>query len=375
MKLAIICSLLVALPIAVLGNLAVSGKHFTYNSQQVFLSGVNFAWDNYARDFGDGAYANVKSKMEGWLASVAAAGGNAVRTWLHVDGQYSPKFDSSGHASGADTASLVTELGQFLDAAQKNGIFVILVLWNGATKGTDNYLKLYKDEASLTAYIDKVLTPMAKGLASKKALGAWEIINEVGGSVKQAITDTNKCFDTNKLTNSGADWTGADLTMKQALNFINKQAAAIKAAAPGILVTTGAWTETPDTSACSNCYNYYSDECLKAGGGKATGVLDFYQIHSYTWQGKYSDYSVMKVNASALALDKAILIGEFSTDCSESKSATDNFKHAYNGGYAGILSWQYNEGGDCSDKQTAQNQGMTAIKDMTTNGKIRVTIS
>jgi len=374
MKSALIFSLLVVLPIAVFGNLAVSGKHFTYNGAQVFLSGVNFAWDSYARDFGGGAYASVKSKMEGWLASVAKAGGNAVRTWLHVDGQYSPKFDSSGHATGNDTTSLISELGEFLDAAQKNGIFVILVLWNGATKGTDNLLKLYQDDAALQAYIDKVLTPMAKGLASKKALGSWEIINEIGGSIKQGITDSNSCFDTNKLTNSGADWTNADITMKQALNFINKQASAIKTAAPGILVTTGAWTEVPNTDACSNCHNYYTDACLKAAGGKANGVLDYYQIHTYTWQGKYSDYSVMKKDASALSLDKPIVIGEFSTDCSESKDAATNFKHAYNGGYAGVLSWQYNEGGDCSDKQAAQDQGMTAIKDMTTNGKIRVTI-
>jgi mannan endo-1,4-beta-mannosidase len=375
MKTALIFSLLVVLPIAVFGNLAVSGKHFTYNGTQVFLSGVNFAWDSYARDFGGGAYASVKSKMEGWLASVAKAGGNAVRTWLHVDGQYSPKFDSSGHASGSDVTTLVSELGEFLDAAQKQGIFVILVLWNGATKASDNVLKLYKDDAALTAYINNVLTPMAKGLASKKALASWEIGNElIGGNAKQSVTDTNKCFDTTKLANSGADWANTDLTMKQILNFVNKQAAAIKTAAPGVLVTSGAWTETPNTEACSNCYNYYKDECLKAAGGMANGVLDYYQIHTYTYQGKFSDYSVMKKNAADLNLDKAVIIGEFSTDCSESKDAATNWKHAYNGGYAGVLSWQYNEGGDCSDKQASQNTGMAAITSLTTNGKIRVTI-
>jgi len=374
MKLALLFIVLVALPIAVFGKLSVSGKGFAYNGTKVFLSGTNFAWDNYGNDFGSGAYKNTKSKIEGWLASIAKAGGNAVRLWLHVEGASNPKWDSSGKASGADTDSLISELGEFLDAAQKNGIFIIIVLWNGATKAPANLAKLYTDESALTAYIDKVLTPMVKGLASKQALGAWEVINEVGGSVKQGITDSNKCFDTNKLTNSGADWTNAHITMKEALNFINKQAAAIKTADPSTLVTVGAWTETPDTDACSSCFNYYKDECLKAGGGKANGVLDFYQIHTYTYQGKYSEYSVMKKDASAENLDKPVVIGEFSTDCSESKDAAANYKHAYNGGYAGVLAWQYNEGGDCSDKQAAQNAGMTAIKDLTTNGKIRVTI-
>jgi len=82
----------------------------------------------------------------------------------------------------------------------------------------------------------------------------------------------------------------------------------------------------------------------------------------------------MKKMADFYKLDKPVIIGEFSTDCSESKNAAQNYKHAYDGGFAGVLAWQYNEGGDCSDKQTSMDQGMSAIKDMTTNGKIKIKI-
>ena len=34
--------------------------------------------------------------------------------------------------------------------------------------------------------------------------------------------------------------------------------------------------------------NYVSNDCLKAAGGKANGVLDFYQIHTYAYQGAWS---------------------------------------------------------------------------------------
>jgi hypothetical protein len=43
----------------------------------------------------------------------------------------------------------------------------------------------------------------------------------------------------------------------------------------------------------------------------------------------------MKRKASELKLDKPVIIGEFSTECSESKNATKNFEFAYQSGYSG----------------------------------------
>jgi mannan endo-1,4-beta-mannosidase len=61
------------------------------------------------------------------LSSISNAGGNALRVWVHIDGQWSPKFNAQGFATGADTQFLINELGDFLDMAEKNNIFVILV--------------------------------------------------------------------------------------------------------------------------------------------------------------------------------------------------------------------------------------------------------
>jgi mannan endo-1,4-beta-mannosidase len=233
---------------------------------------------NY-RDFGGGAYAKNGPKMEGWLAKIEAAGGNAVRLWLHIDGARSPNFDNRGHATGADTDSLIKEVGQFLDAAAKHNIFIIICLWNGAVK-VDPMIHLYHDEEALQSYLDKVLSPMAKALSNHKALAAWEIVNEPEGLVKGGISDSNKCLDTHKLSVSyiSASWVGTGLTMKEILRFINRHSAAIHSAAPGTLVTTGAWKEFSATDALSDSFNYYKDECLTAAGGKSNGHLDFYQV-------------------------------------------------------------------------------------------------
>jgi mannan endo-1,4-beta-mannosidase len=269
MKISII--FLALIPIA-FGFLAVENDNLVFNNHRVFLSGADNPWVHYGRDFGSGAYNSSRVQFEKWLTEMSAAGGNAVRVWVHIDGQWSPKFDAQGFATGEDVTSLIEELGEYLDFAEELNIFVIFCLWNGAVK-PQQMLHLYADEAKLDSYLEKVLKPLVTGLKNKKSLGAWEIINEVGGSVKQNISDPNPCFDTKKLLYSGANWAKSDLTMKQALNFINKHVDAIKTADPKALVTSGSWNERSNLDVCNYCFNYYKDECLKAAGGKPKGVL------------------------------------------------------------------------------------------------------
>ena len=56
---------------------------------------------------------------------------------------------------------------------------------------------------------------MALALKGHPALGAWEIINELEGSVYAGKVDTNPCYDTQILTGSGAGWTGKWIPMKK----------------------------------------------------------------------------------------------------------------------------------------------------------------
>lgn len=201
-----ITSCLLLIPCA-LGKLSVSDGYLSYNGQRVFLSGVNFAWKNYGNDFGIGAYNNSRSTFEGWLQQIEKAGGNAVRVWIHCDGWNTPKTDASGQASGSDVQSFITEMGEFLDTAQQHGIFIIPVLWNGATSMKDVLKKIVNDPKAEDAYLKIFLTPLVKGLANKPALAAWEIMNEPGGSVQGGQSNSNKCYDTTPLVGSGVGWT------------------------------------------------------------------------------------------------------------------------------------------------------------------------
>ncbi|CAG2119143.1 unnamed protein product, partial [Medioppia subpectinata] len=234
---------------------------------------------------------------------------------------------------------------------------------------------LYTDPNKLDSYLEKVLKPLVTGLKGKKSLAAWDVINEPQGSIADNTVDGNRCWDTTRLKNSGTDWTQTHLKLKDVQRFVNLHAYAIKTADPKALVTIGD-SDLTLTNIANNTNNYFSDTCLRESGGKSNGTLDFYCLHSYTWphtpSGKYSPTSPFKHSNADYKSPKALVVGEFATVCSESLNASKNYGQLYDAKYAGALSWQYNEGGDCADKRSVDDIGMTAIKDLTQNGKIVV---
>jgi mannan endo-1,4-beta-mannosidase len=196
----IITLFLLSIP-CTLGRLSVSGGHLLCKGERVFLSGVNFAWNHYGQDFGNGWYNSSRSQFESWFKEIESAGGNAVRVWVHTD-KSGPHLDASGHATGSDVHSYITEIGEFLDSAQRHGIFILLTIWNG-----DKSNRCYDDELALDAYINKFLTPLVKGLKGKPSV-IYEIANEVNAVIHVGQSDSNKCYDTTPLANTGEGWTG-----------------------------------------------------------------------------------------------------------------------------------------------------------------------
>ena len=62
------------------GRLRVFGNRFQYNGLNVFLSGVNLAWNEKTNDFGNGRYTSVtQSIFNNWLSQINTNGGNSIR--------------------------------------------------------------------------------------------------------------------------------------------------------------------------------------------------------------------------------------------------------------------------------------------------------
>ncbi|OXA64941.1 mannan endo-1,4-beta-mannosidase [Folsomia candida] len=354
--------------------LSVSGKDFYYGQSKVFLSGTNIAWNSYGYDFGNDNYANSGPILEQWIREIALAGGNILRIWLHIEGDDTPLFDSQGNVTGTDRlGNLIRDLETFLDVSAQNNVFVIPVLWNGALMRNTNFVNLVLSDEKLQTYIDNALRPMVRQLASKPALAAWEVMNEPEGSAL-IESNANRCYDTTIIGRWGAGWTGANIPMERFLRFINRQNAAIRQEDPKVLITLGSWSEHSQTDAFSDSVNHYTDSCLIGAGGEQEGTIDFYQMHTYSWEGRWSDTSPFKIPATAYQLTKPIVIGEFSSVCGENEGVDTLWYNAYNSAYQGIWSWQYNAGGHCSDTKADQNRGMTHIRNFAHNGQIPVNI-
>jgi len=356
-------------------KLRTQGRDFYYGNDKVFLSGSNIAWSCYGCDFGNNRYEWGSGEvLEGYVRRISAAGGNSIRLWIHVEGEATPQFNSDGYVTATDGSNtLISELGRFLDFCASQNVFVVPVLWNGALMRQQTVVNLVWDDSKLDSYINKALKPMVAALANKPALAAWEIMNEPEGSIRTE-GHANPCYDTSKLSGSGAGWAGAQIPMERMSRFIARQVAAIRQTDSSTLITLGSWSERPQTDAFSETYNYYKDSCLQQAAGSTDAHLDFFQIHTYSWQGQWSAHSPFKINAQAFNLNKPLVIGEFASVCSAGESIEALYDYAYNQGYSGAWSWQYNAGGECSDNQDTQDRGTNHIRNNNQNGLVNIDV-
>ncbi|XP_067664085.1 mannan endo-1,4-beta-mannosidase-like [Haliotis asinina] len=359
------------------GRLAVQGNHFVKDGQKVFLSGANLAWVQYAYDFGNNLYkGRVQGILEGYIRDLSKSGGNSLRVWIHMEGANTPEFDSSGHVIGMDKGgTMLSDLKSMLNYAASHNVLVFLCLWNGAVnQGSHAHLDgLIRDTNKLQSYINKALVPMVKGLAGLPGLGGWEVINEPEGVLMPDVANSDPCFDTTHLKNSGAGWAGKLYKYDDFLRFINLQAAAIKSADPHTLVTMGSWNAKSNVN-IKNYYNHYSDACLIKAGGKKQGVLDFYQIHSYDWQGKFDEVSPFTMAASAYHMNKPIVIGEFRESQGAGMTIQQMFSHAYNNGYSGAWSWSITDDWTPKDTWAHQQLGIATLANKRDHGLVKFNV-
>ncbi len=351
-----------------------------FNDQDLFLSGANIAWVNFARDVGPGT--TNFNRFEGMFSELNQSGGNAMRFWVHITGVNSPVWNGSevtGPGSGT-----INDLRVILDRAWDEGIGLILCLWSfdmlrisNGTGITDRAHDLLTDAALTQTYIDNALTPMVQALAGHPALIAWEIFNEPEGMSVEHGWNFNR-----------------HVRMADIQRFINQLTGAIHRADPNALVTNGSWAfiassdVTPSGKTTRRAadlhpdelhhirqslsakyahpfteaetrqfydalhsrvnFNYYRDDRLIAAGGDPEGTLDFYGVHYYEWAG--TALSPFHHDFDTWGLTKPLVIGEFYLGGSGGDGDPDNtygipypelYPTLIETGYAGALAWQW----------------------------------
>lgn len=314
-------------------------------SLPIFANGINLAWDEYSRDIMDLDEAYFAQMLD----DIAAAGGNALRWWLHTNGRYSPQFDASGNVSGIEHSTILN-MRKVLDMAYERGIVISMCLFSFdllQDQGQDMAVmkSFVEDPEVIETYIDNALIPMLQEIGDHPAVMTWEIFNEAEGMAAEY------------------GWSSQKTNMAAIQRFVNLVAGAIQRNTSETLVSTGVWSMKALTDKEGNT-NYYRDDRLIAAGGDQDGVLDFYQIHYYP-EHFDNAYSPFHRPASWWGLDKPIVIGEFPVRAIDGRadphmSTTEAYQRAIRYGYAGAMPWSFtgHDGGDFQDAIA----GMTIIR-------------
>jgi hypothetical protein len=298
------------------------------SGEKIFVAGFNLAWINFAGDVGD-APLNATA-FQAAMKAVADSGGNTMRVWLSTNGSKDPVFGADGLVSGLGSKT-IANVQQMLAIAKTNKMMIVptLLTHNFLQSGQsgvnlDNNKKLLATDAGLKAYIDNAVVPLVTAIGKDPNLLCWEVANEPEGMVESI------------------GWTSQRIAKTDVQKFTNRIAGAIHRAIPGVLVSTG--------TVQASYLGWYTDDALKAAGGDADGVLDFYMVHYYGWNG--TGNSPFHKGAAAWGVDKPLVVGEFaSSSWSPSTASTSKMQDAesvdtllenlFKNGYAGGMFWQY----------------------------------
>lgn len=358
--------------------------------EELFLSGANLAWVDFASDIGKFnvndptiIYPPNLNTFNTYFSGIKAAGGNSVRWWLHTDASYTPEIEYSGNVTGLSAAltnqEVIDQIIDVLDVAWDNELYVNISLFSFDILSSDTdrpntsinlagNKSFLESPTNIQSYIDNVLTPMVMALKDHPALVSWEIFNEPEGMSEEFGWTQNQA--------------GLATSMANIQMVVNKLAGAIHDVDPDALVTNGAWSMLVNTDIDLNYSyaeefqkNYYSDAELIAAGGAVNGILDFYQVHYYDWQ--HVNISPFHHPASYWQLDKPIMLGEFHA-AEVQTIATDNgylvdgaYEFLYDQGYFGAWGWQWKTSwlrADIEPQITHMQTAHPTIVDINING-------
>jgi len=322
--------------IAVLFMMAMCSSVQAAELQEKFSYGINYAWKNYAGDFGGisgWAKKGVAADPEAYraeLRDMAAHGIKVVRWWVWPEFWTDAiSFDANG-APLPLAQSAIDDGLKALELADEAGLRIMFCLFSfdGFRPTRESYgiqMTGYRDividTAKRKALMDNIITPFASALQNspyRDSLHSWDVINEP----EWAMTGANKYGDPSGL---GGDKFDPDselehITHDQMEVFLGDTIKVLRAETPEIPVSIGS-------------------AALKWATAWKSMDVDFYQTHIYDWVNAYWPYSHSPADFGLD--DKPLMMGEYPVEGLDNVDHKTMLESWLNNGWAGAIGWDY----------------------------------
>ena len=313
----------------------VEGTEFTVGGKQLWINGVNSAWNNW-NDFG-GAF-----NLEFWdehFNKLHDAGCNASRIWINCNGDVGLQLDKDGNVTGA-TKQHWENIDDLFMLAEKYHIYLMPTLMSfdffkdegQKTNSYESWRELIKDDAKVDSFVDNYVVPFAERYGKSDYLWSIDLCNE-----PDWVVENGEC--------GMIDWKYMQSYFAKATSAIHEHS--------DTLVTVGMAMIKYNSDEVVG--NYISDKALQDILGdnskydKSKAYVDFYSTHWYPWMivnwGTSYEVSPKEFKQD---ISKPCMIAELPaiTDKVENYKIADVYKKAYKNGWQGVMAWKASGGDD-----------------------------
>ena len=298
----------------------------TWQCKKRFIAGVNYAWHDFAIDFGGMSHEGKKGisgnpGIASEIAEIKASGANVIRWWIMPDFRGDGvSFDANGYPLGLG-GTFYDDLNTALELAERNDIYLMLTIFSfdGFRPQTGiggnplpSLQPIVVNSNSRQLFLDRVIAPMAAAVESnvnKRRAIAWDLINEPEWAISGPSLYGDPSFDPIAGLTT--------VSHEQMETFLVETIKVLKAHS-NALITLGAAS-------------------IKWKNSWSKLDLDVYQFHIYDWMTPWWPYN--KSPAEFGLSDKPVIMGEFPINGLKDASTTQMLSSWYINGYAGGLGW------------------------------------
>jgi hypothetical protein len=311
----------------------------TVDCKKRFAYGVNFAWQNFAVDFGGKASWSMKGVAADRVTYTTSIkdmkdnGVDVIRWWMFPDFRGDGVvLDSSTKSPTGLGATVLDDIRAALDIAAEQDVHIKLTLFSfdnfkADSQNSVSTTPIATDTTKRGLLMEKVVRPVAKAVEAspnKDRMIAWDVVNEPEWAIKKEKDPYGDPeFDGSASGMSFVSFAQMETFVKDVVTVLKAESSAPVTVGSAAVKWAKAWS--------------------KVG-------LDYHDFHWYGWVDQYFPHT--KTPSQYGVDDKPVVVGEFPLIPDGDKTGQAFGGIGYNklvddffaAGYAGTLGWAVNAG-------------------------------